>query len=272
MLVLSSVEILLGSGLRNIEISTGSVEVEDLLILKKYQNDYQCSFRLHNFFPNLTGQNFALNIGSTDEGIALLSIDLIKQAIIWSAELESDYYAFHAPFLVDPNPESLGGNLTVAETLANRSLVLSLTRDRVFELKEFASAYGVQLAVENNVINQANLDNYSGQNPFSMCASDVIDCLKEIDLTLLLDVAHLKVSCKTLKFDKVKIIRKLLPYISGYHYSDNDGTTDSNMRFDQDAWFMKELQVKSNVRHTVEVYDTPTEIAKCVRILEKQIL
>ena len=71
-----------------------------------------------------------------------------------------------------------------------------------------------------------------------MC--DSIECKKIITKTpknvkLLVDVAHLKVSAKSLKFDTEKFFNDCNDLIGGYHLSDNDGLSDIYLTRQKDA-------------------------------------
>ena len=90
-----------------------------------------------------------------------------------------------------------------------------------------------------------------------MC--DAEECLKIIkqvpkNVKLLLDVAHLKVSANSLNFNPVEMMEKCSDYIGGYHLSDNNGLSDTNESFLQDAWFWKYLKTDLEY-YSIEVYD-----------------
>ena len=70
---------------------------------------------------------------------------------------------------------------------------------------------------------------------------------------ILIDVAHLKVSAETLKFDKIDYLSKMKPFIHAYHLSDNDGTSDSNQPFTPNSWFWPYINRALNY-YTIEVY------------------
>ena len=88
------------------------------------------------------------------------------------------------------------------------------------------------------------------------------------NINLLLDVAHLKVSSQTFKFDAKKALIRLNPYIGGYHLSDNDGKTDSNDFFSEKSWFWKYLRKDLNY-YSIEVYSE--NIKKIYKIHNKLI-
>jgi sugar phosphate isomerase/epimerase len=109
--------------------------------------------------------------------------------------------------------------------------------------------------IENNVITQANFSSF-GEDPLLMTDPEaIISVMKEMpkNVGLLVDVAHLKVSAQTLKFDLIDGHEKLKPWIHGYHLSDNDGSVDSNEPVLADSWFWKHL-LRGLDYYTLEVY------------------
>ena len=75
---------------------------------------------------------------------------------------------------------------------------------------------------------------------------------------LLLDLAHFQVSANTLKFNKYENVKRLNKYIKGYHISDNDGRSDSNLAVTRDSWFWSIIK-KDLDYYSIEVYDPNIE-------------
>jgi uncharacterized protein (UPF0276 family) len=61
------------------------------------------------------------------------------------------------------------------------------------------------------------------------------------DVQLLLDVAHLKVSARTLDFSAPEAMSFVAALVGGYHLSDNDGAADTNGAVSEDSWFWDHL-------------------------------
>ena len=266
-----SVSYFLQNGIKNIEISSGINDEESLAYLKNLQKD-DVRFRLHNYFPNLN-HNFVLNLSSADVLVRSLSKDLIRTAVQWSSELESDYYAFHAGFRLSPTPSELGGNLTAKDMISFQDSK-DIFINEVIELAEYARGYGVHLAVENNVYDSNNYSRFKPQNPFLLCGdieSDILDHLPS-DVGILLDVAHLKVSAATLNFNKTEAVDRWLNKISGLHLSDNDSKRDTNNGFNEDAWFLKLLEHEVKAM-TIEVYDQdPEQLLEYIALVEDNLI
>jgi sugar phosphate isomerase/epimerase len=119
----------------------------------------------------------------------------------------------------------------------------------------YAEKRQISLMVENNVFSEKNLKIFP-ENPLLMCdpleSSRILDLLPK-SVGLLLDVAHLKVSSNSLKFDITQMFSECSERIVGYHLSDNNGLEDSNQVFDANAWFWPYL--KNSVKYiSIEVY------------------
>ena len=137
-----------------------------------------------------------------------------------------------------------------------KSIALFTLLKRVKKLSILAKKNRIMLLVENNVLSNNNLKEFKS-NPLLMCdPKETLKIAKQFPLNvkLLIDVAHLKVSAKTLNFDPKDMFNKCEKYIGGYHLSDNDGKSDSNMPFSNNAWFWKHLNKKINYL-SVEVYN-----------------
>ena len=107
-----------------------------------------------------------------------------------------------------------------------------------------------------------------------MCEKD--ECLKVINklpenVKLLVDVAHLKISSKTLNFAPEGFLKSCNNIIGGYHLSDNNGLSDTNEKFNEDSWFWPYINKKINY-YTIEVYDLDFKEIKNLYNLTKKKL
>ena len=129
------------------------------------------------------------------------------------------------------------------------------------KLSAYAKKEGVSLLIENNVISKKNLDLYK-TNPLLMTNTNETRFVMNNtpkNINLLVDVAHLKVSAKTLKFDKKRFLQDCSKWIQGYHLSDNDGNYDSNEVVKRKSWFWPYLKKNINY-YTLEVNSSNTKI------------
>lgn len=267
-----SIEILVSHGICNIELSGGTnyyegIE-EDLLELK----EKHCLHLLcHNYFPP-PPIPFVLNIASLDEKVSELSVQHILKAIDLSKALGVSKFGFHAGFIIDIPLEEIG------KKIEQKPL---FDRDKAFE--KFCSNYKViaeyakndiELYVENNVLSLSNYENYSPINPFFITDFEGYQEFKEaIDIKILLDVAHLKVSTQVLDKnfgEELQYLSKTTDYI---HISDNDGCHDKNQHLSDDSQLYQQLR-GITLKHkiiTIEVYNGIDRVKESIRNVQKLI-
>jgi endonuclease IV len=266
-----SVQELAENNFQNIELSGGTEYYEnfenDLLELKdKYSLNYRC----HNYFPP-PKKPFVLNLASLNDETFQMSFDHLQQVIALSNRLGADKFAFHAGFFIDIKLNEIGKKLSL---------------DNLFDEKEaierFCNAYSVikkqaknvSLFIENNVFSKTNADTYGGENPFMMTNFKEYKSLKEkIDFNLLLDVAHLKVSAKTLRLDWEEEFENMISVSSYIHVSDNDGFHDLNNQLSKSSSLLSMLKQSDtkNKDFTLEIYDGMNAIKKSYEVLSEVV-
>jgi len=266
-----SVEELAINGFKNIELSGGTEYYDnfenDLLELKER---YNLNYRCHNYFPP-PRKPFVLNLASLNDETFQMSFDHLQQVIALSNRLGADKFAFHAGFFIDIKLNEIGKKLS---------------RDNLFDEKEaierFCNAYSVikkqaknvSLFIENNVFSKTNADTYDGENPFMMTNFNEYKSLKEkIDFNLLLDVAHLKVSAKTLRLDWEEEFENMISVSSYIHVSDNDGFHDLNNQLTKSSSLLSMLKQSDtkNKDFTLEIYDGMDAIKKSHEVLSEVV-
>lgn len=222
--IADAVETLVDAGFRSIELSGGTEyypELEsDLLELKeKFNLSYLC----HNYFPP-PKEPFVVNLASLDDSIRTKSLAHLGENIRVSRLLGGDRISFHAGFFVDISTAEIGHELGAA-TLSGRQEAINRFCDNYQEL--VAVAGDLPVYVENNVYSQTNRKNFAEETPFMLLNyTDFLELKRKIDFHFLLDVGHLKVSCRTLGLDFSSQLEKLFPLASYLHVSDNDGLED----------------------------------------------
>ena len=137
--------------------------------------------------------------------------------------------------------------------------------------KELHSLAGdVKLYLENNVFSSSNYKTYNGDNIFLLISSDEYYELKnKIDFNLLLDVAHLKVSSKTLGLDFEDELKKMIAISDYLHISDNDALHDLNHKLKKNSALVELLSQQNlkNKDYTLEIYDDMDAIKETYKIL-----
>ncbi len=227
-------------GFSYIELSGGlhsSDLVKKLIMLKN-----ETMFFVHNYFPPPENP-FVFNLASSDKTIISLSIQHACKAIQLAAQLGNPIYSFHAGYLINLQPDELGKNIS-RRKLLNREEGLERFLEQVQFLSNVAKKEGVTLLIENNVVSQANYSQF-GCNPFLMATPGETEYIMKnspANVSLLLDIAHLKVSAKTLGFDPRKMFKICDPWVKAYHLSDNDGSADTNDPITENSWFWRHLK------------------------------
>jgi len=251
-----SVTFLAEAGFKNIELSGGTKYYPEYEIdLLRLQDRYELNYQVHNYFPP-PETPFVLNLASVDDKIREQSIQLCKNAITLSKKLRGSRYGIHAGFLIDIKPREAGKKIARRE-LSNRNKALSKFAEG-WQLITDEAADDVDLYIENNVISSTNTKSYSGTNPFLLTDySGYLELKEHVDFKLLLDLAHLKVSAKSLELGFNDELEKLLPLSDFIHLSDNDGLHDQNRPISPNSMLLKKLQgfyLKDKLI-TIEVYD-----------------
>lgn len=263
----TSVEKLIATGFENIELSGGTKNYDgwdnDIIELQK---KHHLNLLCHNYFPP-PKRDFVLNLASLDDEVFETSIAHIKTVLDFSSKIKARKYAFHAGFYMNPQTDHLGKSIPKME-LSDKEKSIR----RFFEGYQIVNnlAGDLTLYIENNVLSSTNYNNY-GSNPFMLTTFDEYIELQQITpFNLLLDVAHLKVSCTTLGIDFKTQFKKLVEITDYIHISDNDGLHDQNLGFTKDSdlyKILKEIDLKSKTL-TLEVYNEMDTIKECAELLE----
>ena len=254
--VKTCIEACLDHNCRNIELS-GNIKyeknfLETVLNLKK---KFSLNILLHNYSPR-PKKDFVLNLSSLDKKIFNMSMKHCHDSIMISKIIGSNKFSFHSGFYLDPDITELGKNFS-SKKLNNLQLAIEKFKRSLNTLKIFAKKNKINLYYENNVLTKKNYNKFNKTNPFMFVdKKDYISYLKEINLFPLIDIGHLKVSCKTLKRnldENFYFLSKLTDY---FHISDNDGYSDLNNSVVSNSKIFKLLNsanLKSDNTITLEI-------------------
>lgn len=247
------------AGIVAFELSGGRFSDNVLVRLKELSEIHAIS--LHNYFPP-PKMPFVLNLASFRDDIVHASMNHIMHAIDISHAIGAKYYGFHAGYLIDPPVCELGAKIT-RQVINDRRKALDLFIARAGKLAAYAEGKGVMLLVENNVLSKANYESFS-ENPLLMVESDeTYEILNQShsNLGLLIDVAHLKVSAKTLGFSATDYLTNFYDSVSAYHLSDNLGTEDTNDKISEESWFWPYINLSLDY-YSLEVYNQGPSVLK----------
>ena len=251
-----SVEQLAIEGFKNIELSGGTNlyegYIDDLLELK---DKYNLKYLLHNYFPP-PKEPFMLNIASLNNELFEKSIEHCLNALQVCKILGSRKYGIHAGFLIDFAPSEAGKKIKL-KRVNDRAVAIDRIAQAWIKITEEAGN-AIDLYIENNVLSKTNYDTYKGINPFLLTDYDsYLEILNKVNFKILLDLAHLKVSCNTLNLDFVAQSNQLIQGTDYLHVSGNDGLSDQNHGINEDENILNFLKNKSlsDKTLTIEVYN-----------------
>ena len=267
-----SVAILAKEGIKNIELTGGTILYDDFESdLLELRDKYSLRYLVHNYFPP-PPEPFMLNLASLNDDLYEQSIEHCKRAINLCKKLGSQKYGVHAGFLIDFSTDEAG------KKIGYRTL-----NDRNKSLVRFAEAWNmlveeagldVKLYVENNVFSTTNAKTYDGENPFLVTDYEsYLELHSSMDFNLLLDLAHLKVSVNSLGLSFKDEVNRLMPLTDYIHISGNDGQHDQNYGLDGDAEIKNVLNEVDFTGKTItlEVYDGMSSILKSIEMLDSII-
>lgn len=230
------------AGIRNIELGSSLRYIEDgAKGIKKYKQEYDMNFIVHHYFPP-PRDPFIINLASQDAVILRKSIEQVKNSIKFCSDLRIRLFSFHAGFRIDPDKalQSPRGfrfekdNAVVSYDEAFQTFVRS-----VEGINNYAVEKGVKLAVENNVLSEYNLVN--GENRFLLGCEwkefeQIFDRISSDNVGLLLDLGHLKVTSRSLKFDRYEFIDRLKDKVFLIHIHENNGKVDEHKSLYPGSW------------------------------------
>ncbi|MCI5057524.1 MAG: sugar phosphate isomerase/epimerase [Flavobacteriales bacterium] len=264
-----SVEHLVDLGFKNIELSGGTIPYEnledDLINLKVKHN---LNYLVHNYFPPPI-ENFVLNLASLDDKTHQMSLNHCLKAINLSAKLGGDKIAFHAGFLLDIPLNQIGKRIQKFQ-LFNKEKAIERFNQSIQQIAQIAQEENVKLYIENNVLSAENWETYSPQNPFFFTD---LDSLEDINMPsnfqILLDIAHLKVSCKSLELNFSQELPSLFQKTDYIHVSDNNGFSDQNCGVQEDLYEQLSSLDWKGKTVTLEVYGSLKDLQHSYELLKK---
>ena len=238
-------------GIREVELSGGAPSATLERDLRTLRGDV--TFQLHNYFPP-PADPFVFNLASDDATVRARSVSHVRTAMRWAVALGLPRYSFHAGFRINPAVAELGRPIG-KQALRDRPGALQEFGEQILRLAAEARQEGVTLLIENNVVSASNLATF-GEDPLLLAHPEEMAgfmAAMPSEVGLLLDVAHLKVSGRSLGFDPVAAHALVRPWIRGYHLSDNDGLTDSNDPVTDRSWFWDVINPDLDY-YSLEVY------------------
>lgn len=255
------------NGIKNIELSGGTDYYEgfeeDLLRLKdKFDLNYIC----HNYFPP-PKDPFVVNLASLDKEVHEKTFNHLEESLKLSEKLGCEVFGFHAGFYLNIPIREIGKEIN-KDALFDKKLAFEKFCNSYRELQ---SNTNIKLYIENNVISHQNYNNFK-ENFFMLTnKEEYIELNEKIDFELLLDVAHLKVSCNSLNLNFEEELDFLIERSNYIHISDNDSFADQNKPLFEHSVLHNMLSKHSfkDKLVTLEVYDSVENIKKTYDLIDK---
>jgi sugar phosphate isomerase/epimerase len=253
----------------NIEFSSGLPFMDnmaDFFVNCKIKNKLP-----HNYFP-APKIPFVLNLASANPVIRNKSIEHCIKGIELAKSVNASFFSAHAGFCIDPNPNELGQKIKYKPDF-DKDAHWQLFFDSLHQILLNADKNNIDFLIENNVL--APFNRVNDINPLLCCDSSDVKYLfsniKSSRLHLLLDTAHLKVSCNTLNLDLDAEVLELETYIKAIHHSDNNGLEDTNDQLTNSYWFIPFLEKFRDYVHVLEVKKISNEeIVNNIKILKNE--
>lgn len=257
-------------GYPHVELTGGIAYLEEVSPeIQKFLATPGHKFQFHNYSPP-PRQGFVLNLSSLDPETFDRSLEHARKTLELTKAMRLEKYAVHAGFFIPIEMNELG------KTIKKRALY-----DKTEAYKKFVSTVNTlyeqepeRLYIENNVVSAANFKEY-GENPFMLtCAQEYFELKAAVPgLKLLLDLAHLKVSCHTLGLNFEEEARTLCELTDYIHISDNNGLADSNQGVQPDSdmhRLLRQLPL-SGKTITLEVYSGIEDLDTTYQLIKELI-
>lgn len=221
-------------GIRNIELGSMHPEIKDLSPLLKYKQKKDFTFIVHGFFPP-AGKPFFINLASQNPARLKESIDFTSKAIDFCRRIDAKLYGLHSGYLVDWQEDSPYVNRQFSDEIYDKEKAFKTLEENVYLLTDYASKYGIKLALENNG------GMTSKGKVVSMMHNDkdflrLFDKVKAKNLGMLIDIGHLKTASKMFNFSYSNAIKKLQKKTFELHVHQNNGTKDEHKPLTDTKW------------------------------------
>ena len=248
-------------GLFELELAPGMPYCGD--INKIIEENYdRFSFLLHNYFPT-PPKGFALNLASDDENTIKKSMDMCRANIDLSRELNAPHYSIHCGYCFHTDGRHLGND---SQTKADRIPIERAKRifvENIQIISDYAKEVGIRVLLENNVVAEfvsTEDDLFLGTTAADL--NELLELINRDNVGILLDLAHAKVSSKSLRFDVNKMIDSLYDRIQEVHVSDNDGNRDQNLPLKKNSDILPWIHLLKDKLITLEAYSLSTDRIK----------
>jgi len=236
-------EILVKLGYNNIELgSTHPFESNTKEILGLFN----CNYLVHNYFPT-PKKELIVNICSDNDDIRRMSIQHIKERIIFSSEINAGLFTFHPGYISHPISTNTSNDNWDFRYDRNKNKPLPyeeaflLLLDAVNQFVEIAEKYAQPIAIETTgSIRQK--DNLLMQKPIEF--KRLFDEINSKLLGINLNIGHLNLASKVFEFSRFKFIDFLKEKIFAFEISHNNRENDDHSLFQKGEWYWDVIENK----------------------------
>lgn len=272
--IIEILEEYVNAGIRNIELSGGTVYypelMEDLIRIKR---QHHVIYACHAYFPP-PPVDFVVNLASCNDEIYSNSIHHYEECIKKLSLIDCRYLSVHAGFLVELSPREIGGSIEYTR-IYDRDESINRFCKAISYLNELCKKNNILFYVENNVISSENYYNADKHNYLLMTDyNSICEIRKKVDFNLLLDLGHLNVSSHALDLVFEDEVKKLMPQAKWIHISENNGIKDEHrpLQYRGKTYKMLENFWRSNVNVTLETNGSVEQICKSLQLVNNLLL
>ena len=240
--VKNPIDKLLKINVKNIELGSNHCFEKDISYVKKYKLNYL----VHNYFP-VPKKQFVINIASLDKKIRKKSVNHIFKSINFSKSIKAKLYTFHPGFLTDPRGKNKN-NINYDFQWDNKKLLKKnyhkSWKIMISSLKKiviYAKKKNVKIAIETEG-SMNSPEHLLMQKPNEFLKLMKIFHNNEIGFNL--NIGHLNLASKYFKFDKLKLVNLVSPYVVALELSHNYGKNDDHLPLKKKAWYWKIINLK----------------------------
>jgi sugar phosphate isomerase/epimerase len=263
-------EVLGDNHITNIELSGGTDYYDgiehDLGILKtRYNLNYAC----HAYFPP-PREHFVVNLASCNDEIYYKSLNHYVQCIDVLKRIDCKVLSIHAGFLVEIRANEIGNKLN-DNVVYEEGMAYDRFCTAYEKLKRLCSKNGIELYLENNVLNEENYKAFGFHNYMMMTDyASIMEMKKQMNFNLLLDLGHLHVSDNTLNLDYTQECSNLKEIVKWLHLSDNNGIVDEHKPLKSNSDIVREFSriYTPDINITLETVGNVEDILESIRILK----
>lgn len=218
-------------GIKNVELG---VCFDSTLNAQELIKRYDFNYIVHHLFPP-PKIPFIVNLASENNAILKRSLVQMENSIDFCQENNISLLSFHSGFRSDPDSHFKFN----FKKISDYEISFNIFVDSLKEIVDFAEERDVNVAIENNVLVEQNVNN--GRNDILLMCElwEYQKLFKNSNLRkigLLIDLGHLKITANSLNFDADEFIYSLKDKVYALHIHENNGTLDEHKCIKEGDW------------------------------------